>query len=73
MIGGREMTNTHKIMNNMGKQQKLLACLATEDPCGRSRFEQTKVSHAVYAQLVNVRSGWPQDATNTRGMRSKKD
>lgn len=67
------MTNTHKIINNMGKQRKLTAYLTTEDPYGCSRFKQTKVAHAVYAQLDNVRSGWPQDATNTRDMRLKRD
>lgn len=67
------MKNTLKIMYNTGKQQKLSACLTTEDPYGCSRFKQTKVAHTVYAQLGNVRSGWLRDATNTRGVRRKRD
>lgn len=42
----------------MGKQQKLSVCLTTEDPYGCSSFKQIKVTHASYAQLDNVRSGW---------------
>lgn len=65
------MTNTHKIMSNMGKQQELAACLSAEDPYACSRSKQTEVAHAVHAQLDDV--GWLRDATNTRGMRLKRD
>lgn len=67
------MTNTHKIMSNMGKQQELAACLSAEDPYGCSRSKQTKAAHAVHAQFNGVRSRWLRDATNTRGMSLKRD
>lgn len=41
-VGGGEIINTHRIINNMGKQQELSACLTAGDRMGAAGWNKQK-------------------------------